>query len=200
MLGQGGKMVKATRRPGEPLRVVFFTASYFVLDGVTLTLRKLLAYLKSIGAEVMVVTAAPLAAAGCAELGELDGENLVLVPGMPVPVENEVARPFCSLQSPALPLGSVSTPTWNTRTSAASRSRLHRSPCACVCLCAAIPFSTGKEYGYALGLGLTAAAKARLLEFRPHVAHFTVCDILGLDGIKWAKAVRWGTGSEEQQL
>jgi len=88
---QGGKIVKATRRPGEPLRVVFFTASYFVLDGVTLTLRKLLAYLKSIGAEVMVVTAAPLAAAGCAELGELDGENLVLVPGMPVPVENEVS-------------------------------------------------------------------------------------------------------------
>mmetsp|Transcript_72380 Transcript_72380/g.205904 ORF Transcript_72380/g.205904 Transcript_72380/m.205904 type:complete len:158 (-) Transcript_72380:73-546(-) len=32
----------------EPMRVAFFTASYFVLDGVTLTIRKLLAALKQV--------------------------------------------------------------------------------------------------------------------------------------------------------
>ena len=34
----------------EPMRVAFFTASYFVLDGVTLTIRKLLAALKQVRA------------------------------------------------------------------------------------------------------------------------------------------------------
>jgi len=76
------------RAPGEPLRVVFFTASYFVLDGVTLTIRKLLAALKQAGAETLVLTAAPIADT-MGELGALDGENLVLVPGMPVPMESE---------------------------------------------------------------------------------------------------------------
>ena len=33
----------------EPLRVVFFTASYFVLDGVTLTIRKILEACKQAG-------------------------------------------------------------------------------------------------------------------------------------------------------
>lgn len=40
---------------------------------------------------------------------------------------------------------------------------------------------------YALGLGLTPEARARVTEFRPHVAHFTVCDLLGMDGVRWAK-------------
>jgi hypothetical protein len=75
-------------KTNEPLRVVFFTASYFVLDGVTLTIRKILAALKQAGAETLVITAAPLADT-LGELGSLDGENLVLVPGMPVPMEQE---------------------------------------------------------------------------------------------------------------
>lgn len=80
---------RGARRDGEPLRVAFFTPSYFVLDGVTLTIRKLMAALKATGAECMVVTAAPLALDTCAELGSLEhGENLVLVPGMPVPFES----------------------------------------------------------------------------------------------------------------
>jgi len=80
---------RGARRDGEPLRVAFFTPSYFVLDGVTLTIRKLMAALKASGAECMVVTAAPLALDTCAELGSLEhGENLVLVPGMPVPFES----------------------------------------------------------------------------------------------------------------
>ena len=31
---------------------------------------------------------------------------------------------------------------------------------------------------------LDLAARIRLEEFRPHVAHFTVCDLLGMDGVK----------------
>eukprot|EP00616_Rhizochromulina_sp_CCMP1243_P006349 CAMPEP_0118977154 /NCGR_PEP_ID=MMETSP1173-20130426/20636_1 /TAXON_ID=1034831 /ORGANISM="Rhizochromulina marina cf, Strain CCMP1243" /LENGTH=472 /DNA_ID=CAMNT_0006927231 /DNA_START=158 /DNA_END=1576 /DNA_ORIENTATION=+ len=118
--------------PAEPLRVVFFTASYFVLDGVTLTIRKILAALKEIGAETLVITAAPTQDT-MGEIGALEGENLVLVPGMPVPLDSE-------------------------------------------------------HYGYALGLGLSREARKRLEEFRPHVAHFTVCDLLGMDGVKWAEA------------
>lgn len=72
----------------EPMRVVFFTASYFVLDGVTLTIRKIMAALKLAGIETMVITAAPMSNT-MGELGALDGENLVLVPGMPVPMEAE---------------------------------------------------------------------------------------------------------------
>ena len=125
---EGGDLAPVSR---EPLRVVFFTASYFVLDGVTLTIRKILAALKLAGAETLVITAAPLANT-CGELGALEDENLVLVPGMPVPMEEE-------------------------------------------------------HYGYALGLGLSRDARKRLEEFKPHVAHFTVCDLLGMDGVKWAK-------------
>ena len=77
----------APKRSDEPLRVVFFTASYFVLDGVTLTIRKILEACKLAGHETMVITAAPISDT-LGELGELDGENLVLVPGMPVPMEN----------------------------------------------------------------------------------------------------------------
>ena len=40
------------------------------------------------GAETLVITAAPTADT-MGELGALDGENLVLVPGMPVPMESE---------------------------------------------------------------------------------------------------------------
>ena len=46
MGGAGPGKVLRERAPDEPLRVVFFTASYFVLDGVTLTIRKILAALK----------------------------------------------------------------------------------------------------------------------------------------------------------
>mmetsp|Transcript_72386 Transcript_72386/g.205950 ORF Transcript_72386/g.205950 Transcript_72386/m.205950 type:complete len:103 (-) Transcript_72386:73-381(-) len=63
----------------EPMRVAFFTASYFVLDGVTLTIRKLLAALKQAGCETLVITAAPTRDT-MGELGALEGENLVLVP------------------------------------------------------------------------------------------------------------------------
>lgn len=128
-LGNGSK--HGDPHSAEPLRVVFFTASYFVLDGVSLTIRKLMAALKQAGAETLVITAAPTAGQG--ELGGLDGENIMLVPGMPVPLDTT-------------------------------------------------------HYGYALGLGLSREARRRLEEFRPHVAHFTVCDLLGMDGVKWAEA------------
>lgn len=130
-LGTGRKR-HAGPREAKPLRVVFFTASYFVLDGVSLTIRKLMAALKQAGAETLVITAAPTAG-NLGELGALEGENIMLVPGMPVPLDTT-------------------------------------------------------HYGYALGLGLSREARRRLEEFRPHVAHFTVCDLLGMDGVKWAEA------------
>lgn len=116
----------------RPLRVAFFTASYFVLDGVTITIRKILAALKASGAETLVITAAPTQDT-MGELGGLDCDNLVLVPGMPVPLDQE-------------------------------------------------------HYGYALGLGLSKDARDRLEAFKPDVAHFTVCDLLGMDGVRWAQA------------
>jgi hypothetical protein len=38
-----------------------------------------------------------------------------------------------------------------------------------------------------MGLGLSRDAQKQLEAFNPHVAHFTVCDLLGMDGVAWAK-------------
>lgn len=60
-------------------RVVIFTAAYYVVDGVSLTVRKLRAHLKSHGIESRVVTGAP------------DGwteEDVFIVPSIPLPIVN----------------------------------------------------------------------------------------------------------------
>ena len=41
------------------LRILIFTACYFVLDGVTLTIRRLESYLRSRGATVRIVSTVP---------------------------------------------------------------------------------------------------------------------------------------------
>ena len=57
-LGLG--MVKALDRPPDnQLRILMFTATYFVLDGVTLTIRRLESHLRAQGACVKVVTTVP---------------------------------------------------------------------------------------------------------------------------------------------
>jgi hypothetical protein len=57
-LGLG--MVKALDRPKDKeLRIIMFTACYFVLDGVTLTIRRLESHLRAAGAQVKIVTTVP---------------------------------------------------------------------------------------------------------------------------------------------
>lgn len=52
--------LKTLERPrDEELRIIIFTACYFVLDGVTLTIRKLESHLRSRGATVVVCTTVP---------------------------------------------------------------------------------------------------------------------------------------------
>ena len=60
-------------------RVVIFTAAYYVIDGVSLTVRKLRAHLKTHGIESRVVSCAP---PGWSE------EDVFIVPSIPLPVVN----------------------------------------------------------------------------------------------------------------
>ncbi len=61
------------------LRILIFTATYFVLDGVTLTIRRLESHLRSRGATVKI----------CTTVGQdLDAEQLkdvIVVPGIKIP-------------------------------------------------------------------------------------------------------------------
>ena len=51
---------KSVERPQDnELRILIFTAVYFVLDGVTLTIRRLESYMRSHGATVKVLTTVP---------------------------------------------------------------------------------------------------------------------------------------------
>lgn len=52
---------------------------------------------------------------------------------------------------------------------------------------------------YALGLGLPAYARQKLAEFKPHVAHFTVCDLLGMDSVGWARQNNVALVSQERE-
>jgi phosphatidylinositol alpha 1,6-mannosyltransferase len=77
-LGLG--MLQSVDRPADSeLRILIFTATYFVLDGVTLTIRRLENHLKSRGAIVKIVTTVP----------ENTDPNLlkdvIIVPGIKIP-------------------------------------------------------------------------------------------------------------------
>jgi len=50
-----------------------------------------------------------------------------------------------------------------------------------------------------MGLGLSRAAQKELEAFNPHVAHFTVCDLLGMDGVAWAKRHNVAMVNEERR-
>ena len=77
-LGLG--MIKNLDRPDDSeLRVLMFTATYFVLDGVTLTIRRLESHLRSVGAQVKVVSTVP---------EDVEPEHLkhvIRVPGIKIP-------------------------------------------------------------------------------------------------------------------
>jgi hypothetical protein len=61
------------------LRILIFTATYFVLDGVTLTIRRLESHLRSRGALVKICT--------CVS-ADMDAEltkDIIIVPGIKIP-------------------------------------------------------------------------------------------------------------------
>lgn len=70
---------KLNRLEDSELRVLIFTAAYFVLDGVSLTIRRLESHLRSHGAIVKVLTTVP---------DNVDAEQLadvIAVPGIKIP-------------------------------------------------------------------------------------------------------------------
>lgn len=54
-----GLIKEATLTKDEDLRILIFTATYFVLDGVTLTIRRLESHLRSKGAKVKILSTVP---------------------------------------------------------------------------------------------------------------------------------------------
>jgi hypothetical protein len=64
------------------LRILIFTATYFVLDGVTLTIRRLESHLRSRGATVKVCTTVG------DDVSEEQLKDVIVVPGIKVPFSN----------------------------------------------------------------------------------------------------------------
>lgn len=59
-LEAGLSLLKSYERPkDDDLRILIFTACYFVLDGVTLTIRRLESHFKSRGASVKILSTVP---------------------------------------------------------------------------------------------------------------------------------------------
>jgi hypothetical protein len=122
----GLSMMKAIGRPVDSeLRVLFFTATYFVLDGVTLTIRRIESHLRSKGAVVKILTTVP------DDISPEQLRDVIAVPGIKIP--------FVQAGS------------------------------------------------YAFGVGLDPDTTRQIEEFNPNCVHFTVPDMVALDGIKWCQ-------------
>lgn len=79
----GMSLMKSAGRPADAnLRILFFTATYFVLDGVTLTIRKIEAHLRSKGAVVKILTTVP------DEMTAEQTNDVIKVPGIKIPFDN----------------------------------------------------------------------------------------------------------------
>mmetsp|Transcript_25520 Transcript_25520/g.37671 ORF Transcript_25520/g.37671 Transcript_25520/m.37671 type:complete len:531 (-) Transcript_25520:145-1737(-) len=115
-----------TRPRDDELRVLIFTACYFVLDGVTLTIRRLEAHLRARGAVVKIASTVP------DEFTEEQTKDIIIIPGIK------------------------------------------------------IPFTAAGE-GYAFGGSLGANTLREIEEFNPNCVHFTVPDLVSLDGIRWCQ-------------
>lgn len=70
---------KIDRVEDSDLRILIFTAAYFVLDGVTLTIRRLEGHLRSRGATVKIVTTVP------DNLTADELKDVIVVPGIKIP-------------------------------------------------------------------------------------------------------------------
>lgn len=79
----GMSLMKSSGRPVDSdLRILFFTATYFVLDGVTLTIRKIEAHLRSKGAVVKILTTVS------DEMTAEQTNDVIKVPGIKIPFDN----------------------------------------------------------------------------------------------------------------
>lgn len=77
-----GKGYSTDRPADSELRILIFTATYFVLDGVTLTIRRLESHLRSRGATVKIVSTVP---------DNIDPnllKDVIVVPGIKIPFEH----------------------------------------------------------------------------------------------------------------
>jgi hypothetical protein len=117
---------QSTRLRDDELRVLIFTATYFVADGVTNTIRRLTDHLRGRGATVMICSTVP----STISPGEL--EDVIVVPGIK------------------------------------------------------IPFADAGE-GYAIGEGLETDVINAIEAYGPNLVHFTVPDLVALDGIRWCQ-------------
>ena len=127
--GHGNRERTGSKIYGRPenheLRILIFTACYFVLDGVTLTIRRLESYLRSQGAIVKIVTTVP----DDATSDEI--KDIIVVPGIKIPF--------------------------------------------------------GGHSGYQFGSGLDEATLASIEDFQPTCIHFTIPDLVGMEGMKWCQ-------------
>lgn len=118
---------KDARRPlDSELRIIIFTACYFVYDGVTLTIRRLESYLRSRGATVKILSTVP------DDYDQEETKDIIVVPGIKIPF-------------------------------------------------------THAGTGYAFGSGLSDAVIREIELFNPNCIHFTVPDLVSLDGIKYCQ-------------
>jgi hypothetical protein len=74
-----GLLKNLDRVKDSDLRILIFTATYFVLDGVTLTIRRLESHLRSKGAIVKIVSTVP------ENLDPTQLHNVIVVPGIKIP-------------------------------------------------------------------------------------------------------------------
>lgn len=70
---------KIDRVQDSDLRILIFTAAYFVLDGVTLTIRRLEGHLRSRGATVKILTTVP------DNITAEELKDVIVVPGIKIP-------------------------------------------------------------------------------------------------------------------
>lgn len=67
------------RPTDSELRILIFTATYFVLDGVTLTIRRLESHLRSRGATVKILSTVP------DNIDPQQTKDIIIVPGIKIP-------------------------------------------------------------------------------------------------------------------
>lgn len=70
---------KLDRPEDSDLRILIFTATYFVLDGVTLTIRRLESHLRSRGATVKILSTVP------ENIEQSQIKDIIVVPGIKIP-------------------------------------------------------------------------------------------------------------------
>lgn len=85
----GLNMMKTMDRPADgELRVLFFTATYFVLDGVTLTIRRIEAHIRSKGGIAKILTTVP------EDMTAEQTRDVIQVPGIKIPFDHAGSYAF----------------------------------------------------------------------------------------------------------